>query len=177
MNLHKKLYSTYKAGTVETTKAVSINYFGYYGSAMNGVGSGNYIQHVKPFSNTVWIRGDNHAEIIEKLKLAQSQMHINLTTAIATINKIAPEKPTAMFYSYKEVKENMLIPVNLNWLGFDCYVADPGCPDKVVVDYFKIISRLRKPTQKIIIALDGYWGGPKAPTFADEQKVIERIRL
>ncbi len=82
-----------------------------------------------------------------------------------------------MFYSYKEVKENMLIPVNLNWLGFDCYVADPGCPDKVVVDYFKIISRLRKPTQKIIIALDGYWGGPKAPTFADEQKVIERIRL
>ncbi len=105
------------------------------------------------------------------------KLQANLTDAITTIQQITQGKPTAIFFSYKEVTSNMLIPKNLNWLGFDCYVTDPNCTDSVITDYFNLIAKIKSPQQKLIIALDSFWGGPKSPTLTDEQKVIHRIRL
>lgn len=52
------LFQNFISNQIDLPQPTSINYFGYYGSAMSGVGTGNYINEVKGFSNTIWIRGE-----------------------------------------------------------------------------------------------------------------------
>lgn len=47
--------------------------FGYYASAMTGVGTGNYIAEVAPLSNVVWVSGQTNEEILSKVKDARAQ--------------------------------------------------------------------------------------------------------
>lgn len=220
----------------------AVNYFGYYASAMNGVGSGDYINDVSGISNTVFIRGDTTAEVIQKLQEAQAHkmsavvmvqnvmfpwassqiypdflkrfqdfhsaiqgydymiaayyifdepylnnqhsdwksvpattLFNNLTSAIQAVNQTAPGKPTAIFFSGPEVTPSLMIPSNLSWFGFDCYVADPSCTDSAVIQKFNIMLSLRHSSQHIITAIDGYW--PSSPSSENSGAVIARIQL
>ncbi len=50
-----------------------IQQFGYYDSAANGVGSGDYIAQVAPISNVVWVRGATNDEVVAKVASARQQ--------------------------------------------------------------------------------------------------------
>jgi hypothetical protein len=50
-----------------------IEYFGYYASAMSGVGTGNYIQETSSHSNLVWIREFCGQSEVSKLQQARAR--------------------------------------------------------------------------------------------------------
>jgi len=108
-------------------------------------------------------------------KIPNEKLNENLTSAITSVKSHAPNKPAAIFFSHVESSEAMLIPSNLDWLGFDCYAADAiNCSDARVNDLFQLYLRKKHPHQRLIIALDAYWN--TLPTPQNEVTVIERVR-
>ncbi len=59
----------YADQTLPTPGQGSLSYFGYYGSDMDNVGTGNYMNEIKNHANVAWIRG---VDIASKVRQAQS---------------------------------------------------------------------------------------------------------
>jgi len=109
-----------------------------------------------------------------------SNLYWNLYSAVATVHTYAPGKPTAIVFGFPTMQGNgsnfqWMIPVNLDWIGFDGYVAD-GCNDQCATNNFNTLAAIARRTgQKLIAVVDAYWKAP--PTLANESSVLDRINL
>ena len=110
------------------------------------------------------------------MRLAPVDMWWNLRAGIGYVHTIDPGKPTSIIFSSREVDANLLVPPELDWMGFDCYAFDPFCTDEVVTQQFNLfLSNFVHSWQKMIVVPDSYWG--TTPTYQNELTVIQRLQF
>ena len=104
----------------------------------------------------------------------------NLYAAIDAVKTFAPNKPTAIVFSFAEVQGlagafQWFIPTNLDWIGFDGYLA-AGCDDNCVVNEFNtFVSISKRSGQKIMVFPDSYWN--TTPNSTEVEYLLNRIQL
>ena len=94
---------------LDSVAQARIEYFGYYASAMNGSGTGNYIDAVSSFSNTVFIRGGTTSEVVAKLKDAKAH---NMSAIVMVQNVLFPWSSSKLYpdadVRFKEFHDQIL---------------------------------------------------------------------
>ena len=242
--------------TTPTFKALSdphIQQFGYYGCAMNGVGTGDYINEVAPISNVVWVRWGTNDELLAKVQNAHqqglgvilmvqnlffpwassalyadepsgprtrfeavwsllepyqstikgfyvfdepfwnnatadgtwtsvpdAQLKSNLTWVAGELHSVAPGVPCIIIFAYTEVSRpeffSELLPSEIDWIGFDCYLAygAEGTADKVQ-GYFDSFVQFKDPSQKIVLVPDAWWN--TSPDAGTDSLLAQRLSL
>jgi len=109
--------------------------------------------------------------------IPETQLKANLNQVAAYIKQKAPGRPLLMTEMHPIVSRNdftTLIPENVDYIGFNCYLSfGEACSEVNIKRLVEKLVSSKLPNQKIIVTADGYW--PTNSTEAEDDSLRSRV--
>jgi hypothetical protein len=98
----------------------------------------------------------------------------SIETVISMIKADFPATPVAVLFAVPCVTPELIIPIGYDWVGFNCYrsFVDCGNPHQSVPWYARTLLSKMEPSQKLILAPDGWDGGGTCPSTLPYQNEL-----
>ena len=119
-----------------------------------------------------------HRNTLATSKIDEAQLKLDLETAIAYIKEKAPGRPVMYLEAHPVFAEKEIasvVPANIDYIGFNCYLAQKICTESYLTSIMKKLERALSSEQKLIFSVDGFW--KTKPTDAEQIAIKNRFIL